>query len=79
MLRLGGVSYRGADYDVVCTDVTSLRLFDENCIRYSEWIEKSFGKDVFFAKDEIDALYVATHWQIPNRLIRSIIYIANDN
>ena len=35
-----------------------------------------FGSEMPFAKDEIEALYAATNWQISDKMIRCIIYLA---
>lgn len=35
-----------------------------------------FASDMPFAKDEIEALYAATNWQISDKMIRAIIYLA---
>ncbi|MEH6473024.1 MAG: hypothetical protein V7752_17440 [Halopseudomonas sp.] len=40
-------------------------------------LEQDFGSELAGAKDEIEALYAKTNWQIGNRIIRSIIYLAN--
>ncbi len=39
-------------------------------------LEMDFGSEVTLAKDEIEGLYAQTHWQIGNRAVRSIIFLA---
>lgn len=39
-------------------------------------LEQDFNKDFPFARDEIEALYDATNCRIPNKMVRSIIYLA---
>jgi hypothetical protein len=42
-------------------------------------LEHDFGSEFPFARDEIDAIYIATNWNISNKVIRSIIYLAKGN
>lgn len=40
-------------------------------------LELDFGRELSSAKDEIEALYAKTNWQISNRMVRSIVFLAN--
>lgn len=48
----------------------------EIAIDIQKKLELDFGSELSFAKDEIEALYAATNWQISDKMIRSIIYLA---
>ena len=40
-------------------------------------LELDFGPELVFAKDELEALYITTNWLVSDRVVRSVIYLAN--
>ncbi len=40
-------------------------------------LELDFGPKLVFAKDELEALYITTNWLVSDRVVRSVIYLAN--
>ncbi len=40
-------------------------------------LELDFGSKLSFAKDELEALYIKTNWLVSDRVVRSVIYLAN--